>query len=161
MNPQVTPDFYIHTGGLSGGGGMAALQEISGLASVQEHLHRLVRHSSHLWADQCRHHGSLHIRCSVSFSWRTETNSLWSICSVNDVYNIIQCHLKVSHRNLSMNHLKPLFKYPVIVCITIMYICIKALCIKNPIFQVWLKKKTVILLCIFGCNKTRSCLIWF
>ena len=54
------------TGGLCGGRGVAALPEGRGLASVQEHLHRLVRHRTYLGSDQRGHHGPLRTRYPVS-----------------------------------------------------------------------------------------------
>ena len=54
------------TGGVCGGRGLAALQEGGGLAPVQEHLHRLVCHRSHLGSDQRGHHGPLRTRYPVS-----------------------------------------------------------------------------------------------
>lgn len=64
--------YDVNTGGVCGGCGMAALQEVSGLATVQEYLHCVVCDSSYLWADQCCNHGPLHIcyslRCPLSSS---------------------------------------------------------------------------------------------
>lgn len=56
---------HVNTGGLCGGRGMAALQEVSGLEVVQEHLHRVVCHGSYFWAHQRCNHGSLQICYSV------------------------------------------------------------------------------------------------
>lgn len=56
----------VFPGGLCGRRGMAALEEGRGLATVQEHLHGLVRDCAHLRPDQRRHHGHLHPRHPVS-----------------------------------------------------------------------------------------------
>ena len=56
----------VNAGGLCGGCGMAAFQEVSGLEIVQKHLHRMVCHSSHFWAHQCCNHGFIQICYSVS-----------------------------------------------------------------------------------------------
>ena len=54
------------TGGVSGRRGVAAFQEGRGLALVQEHLHRLVRHRPYLGSDQRGHHGPLRTRYPLS-----------------------------------------------------------------------------------------------
>lgn len=59
--------FYIFllSGRVSGGCWLAALQEGSGLATVQEHLHGLVCHCANFWSYQRSHHGPVHLRHSV------------------------------------------------------------------------------------------------
>lgn len=59
---------------------MAAFQEVSGLAIVQEHLHRMVCHGSYFWAHQCCDNGSLQICHSLSPQKLTADNRkmVWS-----------------------------------------------------------------------------------
>lgn len=56
----------LFSGRLCGSSRVAALKEGSGLASVQEYLHGMVRDCAHLWPHQCRHHGHLHLWHPVS-----------------------------------------------------------------------------------------------
>lgn len=67
---RLTP--AVFAGGLCGGRRLAALKEGGRLASVPEHLHGLVCDRAHLWPDQRRHHGHLHLRHPVSVQPRPE-----------------------------------------------------------------------------------------
>ena len=56
----------VFLGGLCGCGRMAALEKGRRLAPVQKHLHGVVCDGAHLWSDQRRHHGHLHLRHPLS-----------------------------------------------------------------------------------------------
>lgn len=57
--------FCLLSGWVSGGCWLDAIQEGSGLATVQKYLHGLVCHCAHFWPSQCSHHGPVHLRHSV------------------------------------------------------------------------------------------------
>ncbi len=56
---------FFYSGWVSGGCWLDALQEGSGLETVQKHLRGLVCHCAHFWPYQRGHHGPVHLRHSL------------------------------------------------------------------------------------------------